>query len=81
MMQNRWKKMNWITGILLVITLFLQILAREVDGFAQVYSETVYRLLVDTVGRVISLLPFSLVEIGLYALIVGALAGLIWLVR
>ncbi len=71
-----WKKINIATIVLLVVTLVLQLLARRVDGFAQWYSVTIYRFLMATVGRLVSLFPFSIVEIGLYALILAAVVGL-----
>lgn len=80
-MKNKgWRKLNMATAVFLAMTLLLQLLAREVSGFAQIYSVTVYRFLVGTVGRVTSLLPFSVVEMGLYALLLGLASGLIYLI-
>lgn len=70
-----WKKLNIATVILVVVTLLLQLLARNVSGFAQLYSVTVYRLLMETMGRVVSLVPFSMVEMLLYLLILALLLG------
>lgn len=74
-----WRKLNMVTIVLLVATFALQLLAREVDGFAQWYSVTVYRFLMATAGRIVSLFPFSIVEIGLYVLLLAAVAGLLFL--
>lgn len=57
----------------------LQLSAREVPGFAQIYSVTVYRFLVAVIGRLMSLFPFSVVEVGLYLLTLAAAAGLLWI--
>lgn len=66
---------NRITAILFAAAFLLQLLARETEGFAQMYSVTVYRFLVAVLGRLLSLFPFSVVEIGLYVLIAAALIG------
>ena len=81
MKRSAWKTCNKITGILLAVTLLLQLLARRVPGFAQWYSVTVYRLLVGTIGRITSLFPFSVVEMLLYALILSVIAGLFFAIR
>lgn len=60
----------WVL-IPLVITLVLQILARKVDWFGTWYILNIYPIFVNTLGRVMSIFPFSVVEIGLYALILG----------
>ncbi len=75
-----WKKINIVTLVLLAVTLLLQLLARKVPGFAQVYSVTVYRFLMETAGRLVSLAPFSIVEMLLYLLILAVLAGVILLI-
>lgn len=41
--------------------------ARRIPGFSDWYSETIYRGLVGTAGRVMGVFPFSMVEFGLYA--------------
>lgn len=75
------KTMNIATLVLFVSALLLQLLARETAGFAQMYSTTVYRFLVEILGRVLSLFPFSVAEIGLYGLIVAAVVGVFVLIR
>ena len=75
-----WKKINIATVILFVVTLLLQLLSRNVVGFAQIYSMTVSRFLMETMGRVVSLVPFSIVEMLLYLLILSVLAGLLVLI-
>ncbi len=65
-----------------MLALLLQALARETTGFATAYSETVYAALVETIGRIISVLPFSVAELGLYLLILSIIVGIIvWVLR
>lgn len=47
--------------------------ARTLPGFAQAYSSVVYVCLVNTLGRISGLFPFSLSEAGLYGLILLSL--------
>ena len=54
--------------LLLAVSLLLTWCARNVSGFAQQYSVTVYSFLKNTVGRACGLFPFSLSEAGLYLL-------------
>ncbi len=46
--------------------------ARKVSGFADMYTNTVYPVIVGTVGRFFGFFPFSVVEIGLYSLVILA---------
>lgn len=64
-------------GTLLLAAALLQLAARKFTGFAQWYAITVYPLIVGTLGRLTGLFPFSVVEIGLYALILFCLFCLI----
>ncbi len=64
-------------GTLLLAAALLQLAARKFTGFAQWYAVTVYPLIVGTLGRLTGLFPFSVVEIGLYALILFCLFCLI----
>ncbi len=72
----------WLAALALFLTAgLLQFLARQVPGFAQGYAVTVYRLLVEVPGRFLSLIPFSVAELGLYVLILSAAGGffvLVW---
>lgn len=68
-----WLRWLWVL-IPLVITLILQFLARNVGGFGTWYILNIYPIFVNTLGRVMSIFPFSVVEIGLYALILGFIA-------
>lgn len=71
------KKVLTIGGILFVLAVILQVLARSVRGFGQWYSVTVYRLLTGTLGRLTGIFPFSVSEVGLYALVIlGVIYGI-----
>jgi len=50
--------------------LVLQVLARLVPGFADWYAHHVYPVIVGVVGRLFGWFPFSVVEFGLYGLII-----------
>ena len=64
------------TGILLAAAV-LNLAARLFPGFAEWYAVQVYPLIVGTLGRLCSLVPFSVAEILLYAVLLLILAGLI----
>lgn len=64
-------------GTLLLAAALLQLAARKFTGFAQWYAVTVYPLIVGILGRLTGLFPFSVVEIGLYVLILFCLFCLI----
>lgn len=63
-----------------LLSLILTLLAKNVTGFAEWYSTSVYPFFVGTVGRISSVLPFSLCEILLYAVIILAAVGIIFTV-
>ncbi len=63
---------RWLWVLIpLIVTLVLQLLARKVDWFGTWYILNIYPIFVNTLGRVMSIFPFSVGEMGLYALIVG----------
>lgn len=63
----------WIcTGMMLAGAAALLAMARNVSGFAEWYSKTIYPFLVSTFGRFFGIFPFSVSEAGLYC-------GIIWL--
>ena len=80
MEKTKWKKRDLAAPVLFLAALLLQFLARRSAAFAQGYRTTVYRFLVETLGRLFSCLPFSLVEIGLYLFLSATVCGLVWLV-
>lgn len=63
-------------GILLAAAV-LNLAARLFPGFAEWYAAQVYPLIVGTLGRLCSLVPFSVAEILLYAVLLLILAGLV----
>lgn len=79
MMKNN--KYLWSGCVLLGLSAALQIMARLVPGFGQWYSETIYPLLVNTVGRIMNLVPFSVSEMGIYLLICYILAMVVFAIR
>ncbi len=75
---KRWKVQVCATVLLLVMGIALLWAPRKIAGFAEWYSQTIYPVLVGTVGRVFGLAPFSAVELVLY----GGIGILIfWLFR
>lgn len=63
-----------------LLSLILTLLAKNVPGFAEWYSTSIYPFFVGTVGRISSVLPFSLCEILLYAVIILAAVGIVFTV-
>lgn len=51
-----------ISGILLGIACLLQVLARQIPGFGQWYAVTIYPIFVNTYARLMSLVPFCVLE-------------------
>ena len=54
---------------LLLLTAVFQLSARTLPGFGTWYAHHIYPWIVDGVGRLTGLLPFSVVEMGLYGLL------------
>ena len=68
-------------GILLTAGVVLQLAARQMPDFSQWYATKIYPLLVEGVGRISSIVSFSLVEILLYALIVTLILMIVSSIR
>lgn len=67
-----------VTGIaFLAAGLLFQIISRMLDWFGQWYSTKIYPVIVATIGRVMGIFPFSVLEIGIYILIVVLLLMII----
>lgn len=65
---------------MVILTVFLQTLARKIPGFGQWYAETIYPCIVETYGRFCGSFPFSVAEIGIYLLLLGILVyGIIFI--
>ena len=56
---------------MLILSALLMAASAKFPAYAEWYSEKIYPLLVDTVGRLTGLLPFSAAEICLYLLLCG----------
>ncbi len=66
----------WIFwSALFLAGLLLNVAARIFDGFAEWYAVHIYPLLVGTIGRLCSLLPFSVIELLLYGAVLLLAAG------
>ena len=65
-----------LSGVcLLGLAGILALLARSAAGFSDWYYETVYSLLVSTIGRLMGAAPFSVVEVLLYLLILWVIVS------
>lgn len=64
-------------AILLLGSALLMILAARTANFAEWYSEHIYPIAVESIGRVCGMIPFSVSEIGIYILILALLITLI----
>lgn len=65
------KKCLWFL-IPALITVALQLLARKTTWFGTWYTGNIFPFFVNTVGRIMSVFPFSVVEFGLYVIILWA---------
>lgn len=65
--KNRWRLLT--AAVLLIVSAFLMVLAARHPGFAEWYSETIYPLFVEGIGRMWGAFPFSVSELALYGLI------------
>lgn len=70
-MTKKTKQLTAAGTILLFAAIVLQICARSISGFATWYAHHIYPVLVGTIGRFFGIFPFSVVEIGLYLLIIS----------
>ena len=60
-----------VSAVMLILSALLMAASAKLPAYAEWYSEKIYPLLVDTVGRMTGLLPFSAAEICLYLLLCG----------
>ena len=60
-----------VAAVMLILSALLMAASAKFPAYAEWYSEKIYPLLVDTVGRLTGLLPFSAAEICLYLLLCG----------
>lgn len=66
-----------VSGLLFVSAMLFQILARTVSGFGDWYALRVYPFLVGSMGRLSGQVPFALIEVISYLLILVILVDLI----
>lgn len=74
-LEKRKKKLSYknklkISGVLLGISALLFAMSRYIDGFANLYHKYIYFILVNTVSRGLSVIPFSAYEIILYGFVI-----------
>ncbi len=69
--RNRTRSMVLSGAVFLLLTVMLQAAARLIPGFAEWYATHVYVRIVGTYGRICGMFPVSVVEIGLYAVIIS----------
>lgn len=69
-----------VAAIILIITIVCDILARNVDGFAEFYAEGIYPFFVHTIGFINGLFPFAVGEALILILIVALVIGIITLI-
>lgn len=72
------KRLQYVWFVVLGLTAVLQLLARNIDGFAQWYGTYIYPIFVHTIGRFCSIFPFSLIEFLLYGLILYIIIQVIY---
>ena len=63
--------------ILLLLSAVLMILSARAPAFAEWYSECIYPLAVNSIGRICGLVPFSVAEIGIYILLTAFFVTLV----
>ena len=58
-----------LSGFLILMSVMLLLAAVHIHGFADSYAKNFYPLLVRTIGRLCGLVPFSIAELALYAMV------------
>ncbi|MBU9725302.1 DUF3810 domain-containing protein [Diplocloster modestus] len=76
MKKINWKRRGLLLGTLIALSLLMQVLSRQTAWFGEWYAVNIYPLWVNTVGRLFSVLPFSVGEFLIYG---GILLVVIWL--
>lgn len=69
-----------IAAIILAVAIVCDILARNVNGFAEFYAEGIYPFFVHTIGFINGLFPFAVGEALILILIVAVVIGIITLI-
>ena len=65
-----------IIAAVLVLTVVCDLLARNVDGFAEFYSEGIYPLFVHIIGFINGLFPFAVGEVLIILFFIAAIIGI-----
>ena len=65
-------------AVFFLISGVLQIMARTISGLAEWYAVTIYPCIVGIYGRICSIAPFSVVEFGLYLLIIVSIISILF---
>lgn len=79
---NSHRKPFIYSGVCIIVSFVLIYFARTIEGFAQWYATIIFPLFNNTFGRLSSLLPFSVLELGLYITFIALLIlffRIIWL--
>ena len=74
------KKLLIFLGITILLNIILTVASRLSVGFSEWYATSIYPLAVGVFARFTGLFPFAAVEVLLYILILGAIAGLVFLI-
>lgn len=69
------------SAVMFFTSLLLQVMARNVPGFGEWYSRTIYPLIVGTLGGVTGLFPFALLEVLSFLLLLFLLIYMIRYIR
>lgn len=67
--------------IFFAVTSAMMVCARQVPGFAEWYAVHIYKKLTSSFGRVMGIVPFSVVEIGLYILLIWIPVSGVWMIK
>ena len=81
--QKKYKNVKYrITAavLLLLLSAALMVFSAKVPAFAEWYSECIYPLAVNSIGRISGLVPFSVSEIGIYILLAVFIVTLVRMV-
>ena len=66
--------------LFLLLSAALMVFSAKVPAFAEWYSEYIYPLAVNSIGRISGLVPFSVSEIGIYILLTAFIVTLVRMV-
>ncbi len=64
--------------IIVLVSVSISLLSRNVQEFADWYNQWIYPIFMNVIGRISNLIPFSLVELTLYGLILLIVSSIIY---